>query len=201
MPLSQPADRQALHRRLIDMHGYERADGLFDIEAQLTDTKTYAFGNFDRGQIQPGEPLHGMWLRLTVGDDMVIRACEAVSDFTPYDVCPKATPNFAALAGVSVGPGFNRAVKERVGGVLGCTHLREVLAQMATVAYQTIAPLRWRRAEAAREAAIARGEAVPPPARTLPIGSCYAYAPDSPVVRKKWPEWSDLAEKREETPI
>lgn len=183
MPLSvSETPREALHRRQITMDGFERADGLFDIEAHLVDTKTYAFDNMDRGAIPPGEPLHGMWVRLTVDEGMVIRACEAVSDHTPYAICPQAAPNFAALAGVSIGPGFNRAVKDRVGGVLGCTHLRELLAQMATVAYQTIAPAKWRRARLAREAAAANGEVLPAAPRTLPIGSCLAYAPDSPVV-------------------
>jgi hypothetical protein len=184
MPLSAPAAREPLHRRDITMHGYQREDGLFDIEAHLVDTKTYGFTNHDRGTIAPGEALHGMWLRLTVGEDMVIRACEAVSDYTPYAICPQAAPNFAALAGVSIGVGFNRAVKERVGGVLGCTHLREVLAQMATVAFQTIGPVRWRRADEARARAIAAGETPPPARRAVPIGSCLAYAEDSPVVRR-----------------
>lgn len=184
MPLSPPADRQHLHTRAIDLRGYARADGLYDIEAHLVDTKSYPFENQDRGTIAPGEALHGMWVRMTVGEDMVIRACEAVSDFTPYTICPQAAPNFASLAGVTIGPGFSRAVKERVGGTLGCTHLREVLAQMATVAFQTIGPMRWRKARAAREAAIARGETPPPAKRAVPIGSCYAYAPDSPVVTR-----------------
>jgi hypothetical protein len=184
MPLSAPVARQPLHRRLIDMHGYQREDGLYDIEAHLTDTKSYAFDNQERGTITPGTPLHGMWVRMTVGEDMVIRTCEAVSDFTPYRICPEVAPNFARLAGVSIGPGFNRAVKERVGGVMGCTHLREVLAQMATVAFQTIGPMRWRKARAAREAAIARGESPPPARRAVPLGSCHAYAPDSEVVRR-----------------
>lgn len=184
MPLSPPADRHVLHNRDILMRGYQRADGLFDIEAQLTDTKSYSFDNQSRGTVPPGEPLHGMWVRLTVGEDMVIRSCEAITDFAPYAVCPQAAPNFAALAGVSIGIGFNRAVKERVGGVLGCTHLREVLAQMATVAFQTIGPMRWRRQQAEREAAIASGERLPPFKRSLPIGSCLAYAPDGEVVRR-----------------
>jgi hypothetical protein len=184
MPLTPPVPRQKLHRRLIEMQGYQRDDGLFDIEAWLEDTKTYGFENHDRGRIEPGEALHGMWLRLTVGEDMVIRACEASSDFTPYAICPQAAPNFAALAGIAIGPGFNRAVKERVGGTVGCTHLRELLAQMATVAHQTVAPVRWRRAAEAREAAITRGETPPPRARAIPLGTCFAYAPDSPVVAR-----------------
>lgn len=184
MPLSAPAiERELLHNRDIQLRGYRRADGLFDVEAHLVDTKSYSFDNVDRGSVPPGEPLHGMWVRITVDEDLVIRACEAVSDFTPYAICPQVARNFAALAGVAIGPGFNRAVKERVGGTQGCTHLREVLAQMATVAYQTIGPLRWRKLREERERAIAAGEA-PPPARSLPIGSCFAYAPDSPVVRR-----------------
>jgi hypothetical protein len=181
MPLSPPvADRQHLHTRRLVIEGYERPDGLFDIEGHLTDTKPYAFDNFDRGRVEAGEPLHGMWIRLTVDEEMVIRACEAVSDYTPYAICPAVAANFARLAGVRIGPGFNRAVKERVGGVEGCTHLREMLAQMATVAFQTMHPRRRRlRAEQAEDAT-----------RPAIIGTCHAYAPDSPVVARQWPAFA-----------
>lgn len=186
MPLSDPAPRHLVHLRDIELRGWQREDGLYDIEAHLRDTKTYPFENEDRGRIEPGEALHGMWLRLTVREDMEIVACEAVSDHTPYAVCPAAAPNFARLAGLRIGPGFNRAVAERVGGAQGCTHLRELLGQMATVAYQTLYPIRARkeREEAGRLAA--SGE---PPARRKPaqLGSCYAYAPDSPVALARWP--------------
>ncbi|MBX9595612.1 MAG: DUF2889 domain-containing protein [Roseomonas sp.] len=185
MPLSAPeTDRRLIHTRAIEMQGFARADGLYDIEAHLVDTKTYPFENMDRGAIPAGEPLHGMWLRLVVGEDMVIRACEASTDFAPYAVCPGAAPNFAALAGVSIGMGFNRAVKDRVGGSVGCTHLRELLAQMATVAFQTIGPLKWRKAREEAARLKAEGLAPPGPIRKLPIGSCLAYAPDSPVVAR-----------------
>jgi hypothetical protein len=189
MPLSPPdTDRQELHQRAIAMRGFQRSDGLFDIEAHLVDTKSYAFDNIDRGTVPVGEALHGMWIRLTVDEAMVIQHCEASTDFAPYAICPGAAPNFAALAGVSIGVGFNRAVKERVGGILGCTHLRELLAQMATVAFQTIGPVKWRRAREAAARAMAAGLPAPADAvRKLPIGSCLAYAADSPVVRRQMP--------------
>jgi hypothetical protein len=141
MPLSPPAPRKLEHLRDIALRGYLREDGLVDIEAHLTDTKTYGFPSEHRGQVNPGEPLHGMWVRMTLNEDMLILACEAVSDHTPFDVCPAAALNFSRLAGLTIGPGFNRAVNERVGGTEGCTHLREVLAQMATVAFQTLWPI------------------------------------------------------------
>ena len=130
MPLSDPAPRELLHLRDIELRGYRRTDGLFDIEARLTDTKTYSFGNQDRGEITAGTPLHGMLARMTVDEEMVIQRFEAATEFGPYLACPAAAPNFAALAGLTIGRGFLRAANERVGGIKGCTHLRELLGQI-----------------------------------------------------------------------
>ena len=71
MPLSLPVARELSHIRAIVIHGYRRFDGLYDIEASLTDTKAYGFPNEERGFIAPGEPLHGMFMRITVTEDMI----------------------------------------------------------------------------------------------------------------------------------
>jgi len=195
MPLSQPHERAILHTRAIEIAGYQRTDGLYDIEAQLTDTKSYGSTNRDRGYIEAGEPIHGMWLRLTVDEERTIVACEAASDFTPYAVCPGAAPNFAALAGLRIKPGFLKEAAKRVGGTVGCTHLRELLQQMATTAYQTIDPAR------ARREAAAAGETDQPGSDRLDVritakmggapailNTCIAYSTDSPVVQRRWPQ-------------
>ncbi len=186
MPLSEPAERELLHLRDIELRGYRRADGLFDIEARLTDTKSYGFSNVDRGRIEPGTPLHGMLARMTLGEDMVITAFEAATEFGPYTICPDAAPNFARLAGLRIGRGFIKAANERVGGVHGCTHLRELLGQMATVAYQTLYPIRARKERAAAAPRQAAGEPEPR-RRPAMVGTCLAYAPDSPVTLARWP--------------
>jgi hypothetical protein len=183
MPLSAPAPREPLHRRELVMNGYQRADGLIDVEGHLTDTKSHPIRRLDGGTLEPGDPLHGMWLRLTVDEDLVIVACEAATEASPYDICRLAPPTFAALEGVRIGPGFTRAVKERVGGSAGCTHLREMLGQMATVAFQTAYSARRRRERISPEAREA--------SRSRLIGSCVAYAPDSPIVTQRWPEEAD----------
>ena len=194
MPLSAPVERKLLHLRDIELRGYERADGLFDIEAHLTDRKTTVHNDEDPdATVEPGRPIHGMWLRLTVDVDMEVTACEASSDFTPYDICPGAAPNFARLAGLKIGPGFNRKVAERVGGTHGCTHLRELLGQMATVAFQTLYPVR-RAREKELLAKVAAGEAPVPEAMPALLGTCIAYAPDSPVSRKRWPHLANSQE-------
>ena len=175
MPLSDPAPRELLHLRDIELRGYRRADGLFDIEARLTDTKTYAFANQDRGEIRPGMPLHGMLARMTVDADMVIQHFEAATEYAPFALCVQAAPNFAALAGLTIGRGFLRAANERVGGIKGCTHLRELLAQMATVALQTMVVVRSKRK-------------VSPEARPAVLDTCLAYEDGGAVARRTWPE-------------
>ena len=195
MPLSPPQERELLHSRDIVLRGYRRADGNYDIEAQLTDTKSYGFANRDRGYVAAGEPIHGMWLRLTVDDQRRIVACEAASDHTPYTVCPAAAPNFARLAGLQIKPGFLKEAARRVGGTLGCTHLRELLQQMATTAYQTIDPARAKReADAAGEADVPGSDrldtriAAKMGGAPAILNTCIAYGTDSPVVQRRWPQ-------------
>jgi hypothetical protein len=182
VPLSQPTPRKEVHTRKITLRGYEREDGLYDIEAQLTDTKTYAFSNDHRGEITPGTPLHGMWMRMTVDERLNILECEATTDYGPYALCPSAAPNFARLAGLRIKAGFLKEASSRVGGTIGCTHLRELLQQIATTAFQTVQPARARRHP--QSDGHMDGKSVEKPAI---LNTCIAYGTDSPVVRKLWP--------------
>ena len=97
MPLTPSEDREPIHHRQIDCRGYRRKDGLWDIEGHLTDVKAYAFTNSFRGEVQPGEPLHDMWLRLTLDDELTVIKAEAATDAGPYAICPAITPAFAKL--------------------------------------------------------------------------------------------------------
>jgi len=195
MPLTPPQPREALHKRSIEINGYRRADGLYDLEAHLTDTKTFGQTNYDRGYIAAGEPVHDMWLRLTIDETMQIVGVDAVSDKTPYMMCPSAAPNFSRLIGLRIKTGFLRDANLLVGGTMGCTHLRELLQQMATTAFQTINPAKVRqemRDEGADEvpgsdkvdARITEKMGGPPKI----LNTCLAYSDTGPVVKRRWPE-------------
>ena len=43
MALPTPAPRKLSHTRQVMLHGYQREDGLWDIEAHMRDTKPFAF--------------------------------------------------------------------------------------------------------------------------------------------------------------
>ncbi|MEK9662811.1 MAG: DUF2889 domain-containing protein [Alphaproteobacteria bacterium] len=188
MPLSAPAPRTLKHTRAIECKGYEREDGLWDIEGHLVDTKTYAFSNNERGEIEPGVPVHEMRIRLTIDDTFEIRAVEAVTEHSPFSVCREIAPNFERLVGLTIGAGWRRAVAARVGGVEGCTHIVELLGPVATTAFQTIMPLREReRAKRQREA----GSAAKTGERKRPrlLNTCHAFREDGPKTKEFWPDF------------
>ena len=136
--LSQPVPREALHKRQINCNGFVRNDGLYDIEAELTDHKTYAFPSDFRGTVTPDLPVHHMILRVTINNERVIQHAEAITITGPYAICPKANEVFHNLVGLQIGPGWRRKVRAAIGGRHGCTHITELLGPVATIAYQAL---------------------------------------------------------------
>ncbi|HEY7990906.1 MAG TPA: DUF2889 domain-containing protein [Stellaceae bacterium] len=191
MPLSSPAPREHIHTRKVQCEGFRRSDGLWDIEGHITDTKTYGFGNRERGEVKPGSPIHDMWIRLTIDDMLTIQGVEAVTDASPYSICPNVTPNFQRLIGLRIGPGFRKQVRERLGGTEGCTHLVELLGPVGTTAFQTVMPLVDRDLYKRHQGAASEA----PPARKRPalLNSCYAFSDEREVVARQWPEFAKKA--------
>jgi len=182
MPLSPPAKRKLLHTRQIICQGFQREDGLWDIEGRMTDTKTYDFANEDRGgTIRAGEALHHMLVRITIDDHMVITDAEVVMEETPFAICPSIAPSFKGMIGMQLGPGLRMELGAKFGGVAGCTHIVELMGPITTTAFQTMAGKR-------------------PPGgatKTRPpiIDRCHAMAEDGPVVARLWPQFAKPKEK------
>ncbi len=180
MPLSPAVERKHLHTRTIEMNAFVRDDGLWDIEGRLRDTKPYSFPNEDRGLVEAGDPLHDMNVRLTVDGSFEIRQIEIVMDKTPYTICSHVAPNFQALVGHRIGPGWRRKLREISGGVKGCTHVLELLGAMATVAYQS--------AYSSERVTGKVHTGSPINSAKFVVNSCYAHRADGPVTKKEFPD-------------
>ncbi|MBQ14153.1 MAG: DUF2889 domain-containing protein [Gammaproteobacteria bacterium] len=183
MPLPEAVAREHIHTREIHYRGYEREDGMWDIEAHMTDTKTYGFKNNWRGQVEASEPLHEMLLRITIDRKFAIQDVVAVTDNSPFQLCPDITPNYQSLIGIRMGPGWRKEIRKRVGGCKGCTHLTELLFPMATVAMQTIWP-RLRHSKNQADSDMDTGSKKP-----LVLDTCHAWATDSPIVKEIAPKF------------
>ena len=140
MPLTpSTAQRERLHTRSIEVRGYRRADGLYDIEGHLTDVKSRDL-TLTAGIRKAGEPVHEMWLRITIDKRLNIVDAEVHTEAGPYPgSCELIAPDYKQLIGLSLLPGFTTKVREMFRGERGCTHITELIGSVATAAYQTLA--------------------------------------------------------------
>jgi len=178
MPLP-PCDtaREPLHTRTIRVQSYARADGLWDLEAELLDVKSYDFETH-RGTHKAGEPVHRILLRVTIDDGYTIVSAQAAYDNAPYGSCASITPDYADLAGLNLLRGFRQKVKERFGRMAGCTHLTELTWVLPTAAIQSLAGRR-----AAVQQQVQTGE------RPFQLDGCHALKVSGPVVKALYPQW------------
>lgn len=181
MGLPESVDREKKHHRKIECEGFLRDDGLWDIDAHMVDARTYdcAYDEHHRGgMIKAGEPVHDMWLRLTIDLDFVIHEVKASSDQTPFAICTRATDAMQALKGLQIGVGWMKLVRTRIANTTSCTHLMDLLGPISATAYQTL------------HAELEAREAIKPSGEKPPIlDTCIALASSGEVVKKHWPEF------------
>ena len=176
MPLPDTeVELELRHTRRVRYEGYKRADGLWDIEAHLTDIKNHDF-DLKTGVRRAGLPVHEMWLRITVDRKLTIVDAAASSDAVPYPGgCETIAPAYRKLIGLSLIKGFRKSVAEILGGIRGCTHLTEMLAGLPTAAIQTFA------GETPEE----RDDGQ----RPFQLDQCHALETSTETVRKWYPKW------------
>jgi hypothetical protein len=140
MPAVNPSiTRRPLHRRALDVQVFARNDGLFDVEACLTDTKSHdvPLAGVPR---KAGDPIHEMRLHLTVDASLTITAATSETLWMPYPAaCGEHGDAYARLVGLNLMKGFRQAVHERLGATRGCTHLTELCQVLPTAVIQALA--------------------------------------------------------------
>ena len=85
-----------------------------------------------------------------------------------------------ALIGAQLGKGWRKMIDTHLGDLKGCTHLRELLANMATAAFQAI------------PGALFPAEENQPP---LYLGTCKSWDFDGPVVMRVYPQFYQWKKK------
>jgi Protein of unknown function (DUF2889) len=177
LPSAAP-DRQLKHRRQIDVQVFSRGNGLWEVDALLTDVKTRVALMTD-GPRPPGTPIHEMLLRLVVNQQLDILEAGSDTRFMPYNgICNEHGDAYARLVGLNLLKNFRGAVRERLGGVLGCTHLTEMAQVLPTAVVQAFAG----------EVIDTRGDS-DGAAQPFQIGRCHALRSDGPAVRQFYPRW------------
>ena len=181
MPLSYPVPRALRHTRAIHVEAYARDDGLWDLDARITDIKQRDV-MLASGLRNALAPLHDLSLRITVNRELIIVDAEAASDAVPYaGYCDTNGAAYKKLIGLSLTRGFRLAVKERLSGVLGCTHLTELAQILPTAAIQAYANDVFHARDGAAEDRS--------PDRPFQIDQCHALRVEGPAVARYYPRW------------
>ncbi|CAG4889754.1 DUF2889 domain-containing protein [Paraburkholderia saeva] len=174
---SSASTRRSLHTRRIECVGYERSDGLFDIEGSMRDTKS-SDADLLFKTVPAGAPLHDMRIVVTIDSKLVIRHIEAHTNASPSRFCTEINDAYRNLEGLSIGAGFMKEVKSRLTGPKGCTHLTELLGPIATTAIQTLMSLRKTPSDPGESVDGKEADRVHPMADT-----CYAWRAGGEVVQ------------------
>jgi hypothetical protein len=179
------SSRRHVHTRSIRVDAWVRDDGLWDFEAVLVDTKSRDFP-LATGVRPAGAPVHDMSLRVTIDAKLNILEAAARTVAAPYPgYCDDFGDAYRALVGLNLIKGFRGALRERLGGVRGCTHLTELAAVLPTAAVQAFAAEVYHPRDAAHESAEDAAHASKP----FQLDHCHALRTDGPAVALYYPRW------------
>jgi hypothetical protein len=184
MPLSPPVSRSLRHTRAITVEAYSRDDGLWDLDASIRDVKTRDI-ELASGTRVGGLPVHDLKLRVTIDRKLTIVDAEAASDAVPYPgYCETIGPAYKKLIGLSLMNHFRLHLKDRLAGVLGCSHLTELAQVLPTAALQAYAD----------DVFDERGNAdahdnTRSAERPFELDRCHALRSDGPAVALYYPRW------------
>ncbi len=170
------ASRLLKHRRQFDVQVFARDDGLWEVDAVLVDTKTT--DALLAGEVrQAGDPIHDMLLRIVVDTQLNVVAAGSQTRWMPYvGLCNDHDDAYARLVGLNLARGFRDALRERVGGVLGCTHITELSQVLPSAVIQAFAG----------SVIDTRGHGGQKP---FQIDRCHALRSDGEAVRLHYPRW------------
>lgn len=176
-------NRRHVHTRSIRVDAYARDDGLWDLEARLTDTKSRDFA-LATGERRAGDPVHDMLLRVTINAQLTIVEAIAESIWVPYPGrCDTIGPDYGQLVGLNLLKDFRKELRARLGGVLGCTHITELGGVLPTAAVQAFA------GEVFKTRDTSQGGGQVSDVRPWQLDRCHALRTDGPAVAEFYPRW------------
>ena len=187
LPTAAP-ERQLKHRRSIDVQIFARGNDLWEVDAHITDVRT-SETRMATGLLPAGSPIHDMLLRLVVDERFNVVEAGAETTAMPYPgECNSYGDLYGQLVGLNLLRGFRQAVKERLGGIKGCTHITELSQVLPTAVVQAFAG----------QVIDTRGDSADSQ-QPFQIDRCHALRADGLAVKTYYPRWYRAAPVTPET--
>lgn len=177
LPIAAP-ERQLKHRRSIDVQIYARGNGLWEVDARITDIRPNPTVMVN-GVLPAGQPIHDMLLRLVVDEQFNVIEAGAQTLARPYPgECESYGDAYEQLVGLNLMRGFRHGVTARLGGAKACTHLTELTQVLPTAVIQAFAG----------SVLDTRGD-MPDSKQPFQLDRCHALRVDGPTVQTYYPRW------------
>lgn len=176
--------RRALHhQRRVSYDSYELDNGRIEIEGNLTDVKAFDYPDRERGMLRPGDPVHNISARIILSKDYVVQDFDFTMHDVPFSFCRSAVQP-EALIGACVAHGWRKSLDRAFGPYRGCSHLRELVFGMGTVAFQTISTRGDMEVynSGCRDADVEE--------QPFFINGCHSWAATSPITRQWYPQFA-----------
>lgn len=188
LPTAAP-ERQLKHSRHIDVQIFARGNGLWEVDAVITDVKTRD-ADLANGVRKAGDPIHDMLLRLVIDEAFNVLEAGSQTRAMPYPgECDDHGDAYAGLVGLNLMKGFRHAVQERLSGVAGCTHLTELTQVLPTAVIQAFAG----------DVINTRGDGLDAK-QPFQLDRCHALRTDGHAVRTYYPRWYKQAPQEIQPP-
>ena len=173
-------NRRPVHTRSIRIDAYAREDHVWELVANIRDVK-YRDIELEAGTLAAGDALHDMVITVELDRRLEILAVTVKTVAAPFPGnCDTFSDVYQALVGLNLLNGFRAAVRQRVGGNIGCTHVTELAALLPTAAVQAFGH--------DMERPDIAGGGMP-----AHLDRCRALRLDGPVVAKHYPRWYKIA--------
>jgi len=184
--------RELRHARRILCLAYQRSDGLWEVEAEVSDQKQEMVTFRSREPVKPGEFIHRMTISFLIDGNDLVKDVRAKLLTGPWRECVDAENAYSRLIGIRVVPGFQRVVRERIGRGQGCSHISDVILQVGNTYLQATWPSR-----------VARQRAIDSDARnwsdplaTNFVGECHAWRRGGDALHAEFPEFENRTEDK-----
>lgn len=129
---------QLLHTRQTRTDCWLTDDGFYKAIGIIDDDKGISMTTYSGKPVEPGGDLHTMRATLILNKTLIIQSAVIEMIDIPGDECKSACAKPEDLIGLSISRGYNKGLKERIGGIKGCSHVFALLQQMGPAIVQAV---------------------------------------------------------------
>jgi hypothetical protein len=182
--MSHDDAREHMLTRQITCKAYRLKDGLWEIEGKVCDEVAHEIVFRSQPPLKAGEIMHLMMLTLIIDIDYTIQAARAKTSTAPYSECGETDAAYRKLIGLRIGPGFAQKVRKLLGGNLACTHITNLIREIANTYIQAAWPDR-----VAHQWTLSADPRDWPDQQVLGlVNQCHAWRQGGEALRNEFPE-------------